>query len=114
MFPGIGTVINIATIFFGAGIGVLAGSKMPEKTRSLLMDVLGLTTLLGAALAIASLWSDRYTSALPTGWSLLTVLLSLLMGGFVGTWARIEERLESFGENLRKRFRSSQDGPLIQ
>ncbi len=114
MFPGIGTVINIATIFFGAGIGVLAGSKMPEKTRSLLMDVLGLTTLLGAALAIASLWSDRYTSALPTGWSLLTVLLSLLMGGFVGTWARIEERLESFGENLRKRFRSSQDGTFVE
>jgi len=114
MFPGIGTVINIATIVLGAGFGVLAGSRMPEKTRLLLMDVLGLTTLLGAASALASLWAHRYTSALPTGWSLLTVLAALLLGGFVGSLARIEDRLEAFGENLRKKFRSSKESTFVE
>lgn len=114
MFPGIGTVINIATIVVGAGFGVLAGSRMPEKTRLLLMDVLGLTTLLGAASALASLWAHRYTSALPTGWSLLTVLAALLLGGFVGSLARIEDRLEAFGENLRKKFRSSKESTFVE
>lgn len=114
MFPGIGTVINIATIVVGAGFGVVAGSRMPEKTRLLLMDVLGLTTLLGAASALASLWSHRYTSALPMGWSLLTVLAALLLGGFVGSFARIEDRLEIFGENLRKKFRSSKESTFVE
>jgi len=114
MFPGIGTVINIATIVLGAGFGVLAGSRMSEKTRLLLMDVLGLTTLLGAASALASLWAHRYTSALPTGWSLLTVLAALLLGGFVGSLARIEDRLEAFGENLRKKFRSSKESTFVE
>ena len=114
MFPGIGTVINIVTIVVGAGFGVLAGSRMPEKTRLLLMDVLGLTTLLGAASALASLWAHRYTSALPTGWSLLTVLAALLLGGFVGSLARIEDRLETFGENLRKKFRSSKESTFVE
>jgi len=114
MFPGIGTVINIATIIIGAGVGVLAGSRMPEKTRLLLMDVLGLTTLLGAASALSTLWSHRYTSALPTGWALLTVLGSLLIGGFIGSLARIEDRLESFGEKLRVKFRSSQESTFVE
>ncbi len=47
MFPGIGTVINVATIVTGAGIGVLVGSRMPTRTRELLTDVLGLTTIWG-------------------------------------------------------------------
>ena len=46
-----------------------------------------------AAGAVASLWSKRYISALPTGWSLLTVLGALLIGGFIGSVAKLEDRL---------------------
>src|SRR5450830_871221 len=114
VFPGIGTVINIFTIIGGAGIGVLVGAKMPKRTRVLLTDVLGLTTLLAAAGALASLWSKRYISALPTGWSLLTILAALLIGGLIGSAAKLEDRLDHVGEKLRKRFRASKESSFVE
>ncbi|TRZ86396.1 MAG: DUF554 domain-containing protein [Streptomycetaceae bacterium] len=114
MFPGIGTVINIFTIVAGASIGVLVGSRMPARTRELITDVLGLTTLLGGAGALISMWSKRYVSALPTGWSLLTILGALLIGGLIGSSVRLEDRLDAMGDRLRIRFRASKESTFVQ
>jgi len=109
MFPGAGTIINIITIISGASLGVLVGNRMPTRTRTLLTDVLGLVTLLGAASALIPLWSDRYNSALPQGWTLLVVLGSLLIGGLIGSALKLENKLDSLGENLRVRFKASSE-----
>ncbi|CAB4824719.1 unannotated protein [freshwater metagenome] len=114
MFPGIGTLINVIAILLGASAGVLLGSKLPSRTRLLITDVLGLVTLLGAAGAIRSLWAPRFLAALPTGWSLLCVLTSLLIGGFIGSMAKLEDHLDSFGERLRQRFGASDDSPFVE
>jgi uncharacterized membrane protein YqgA involved in biofilm formation len=114
MFPGFGTIINIVAIIAGAIIGVFLGAKMPKRTRELLTDVLGLTTLLAAAGALASLWSKRYITAMPTGWTLLTILGALLVGGVIGSIARIEDRLDHLGETLRKRFRGSKESSFVE
>jgi len=114
MFAGIGTLINIVTIISGASLGVLVGNRMSSKTRTLLTDVLGMVTLLGAGSALIPLWSDRYVSSLPEGWSLLVVLGSLLIGGLVGSFFRLEDRLDNLGENLRVRFKASSDSPFVE
>ena len=114
MFPGIGTLINIITIITGASLGVLVGNRMSPKTRTLLTDVLGMVTLLGAGSALIPLWSDRYVSSLPEGWSLLVVLGSLLIGGLVGSFFKLEDRLDNLGENLRVRFKASSDSPFVE
>ncbi len=114
MFPGIGTLINIITIITGASLGVLVGNRMSSKTRTLLTDVLGMVTLLGAGSALIPLWSDRYVSSLPEGWSLLVVLGSLLIGGLVGSFFKLEDRLDNLGENLRVRFKASSDSPFVE
>ena len=114
MFPGIGTVINVLTIIAGASLGVLVGNKMSSRTRSLLTDVLGLVTLLGAASALIPLWSNRYISALPQGWTLLVVLGSLLIGGLIGAALKLENRLDSLGEKLRIRFKASSDSTFVE
>jgi len=114
MFPGIGTVINVLTIIAGASLGVLVGNKMTSRTRSLLTDVLGLVTLLGAASALIPLWSKRYISALPQGWTLLVVLGSLLIGGLIGAASKLENRLDSLGEKLRIRFKASSDSTFVE
>lgn len=114
MFPGVGTLINIITIVTGASLGVLVGNRMNSKTRTLLTDVLGMVTLLGAGSALIPLWSDRYINALPQGWTLLVVLGSLLIGGLIGSAFKFEERLDSLGENLRIRFRASSESPFVE
>ena len=114
MFPGVGTLINIITIVTGASLGVLVGNRMNSKTRTLLTDVLGMVTLLGAGSALIPLWSVRYINALPQGWTLLVVLGSLLIGGLIGSAFKLEERLDSLGENLRIRFRASSESPFVE
>jgi len=114
MFPGVGTVINILAIISGASLGVLVGNRMNSRTRTLLTDVLGLVTLLGAASALIPLWSDRYSQALPKGWTLLVVLGSLLIGGLIGSALKIENRLDSLGERLRVKFNASSDSSFVQ
>ena len=114
MFPGIGTVINVIAIIAGASLGIFIGHRLNVKTRTLLTDVLGLATLLGAASALIPMWSHRYVRSLPQGWPLLVVLGSLLIGGLIGSSLRLEERLDHLGENLRKRFKASKESSFVE
>ncbi len=55
MFIGLGTLVNVATVLVGATIGVLVGHRLPERTRKVVTDALGLVTLLIAATSAASI-----------------------------------------------------------
>jgi uncharacterized membrane protein YqgA involved in biofilm formation len=114
MFVGLGTVINIVTIVGGASLGVLIGSRMPDRTRSLITDILGLITILGAVSALAPMFDDQYISSLPNGWSLLAILAILLIGGAIGSALSLETRLDGLGEKLRKKFGASEGGPFVE
>jgi uncharacterized membrane protein YqgA involved in biofilm formation len=114
MFVGFGTTVNIAAIIGGAAIGVLVGGRMPSRTRTLITEVLGLITILGSVSALAPMWAERYTSALPKGWTLLAILASLLIGGFIGSALNLETKLDGLGESLRKKFRASQESTFIE
>ena len=114
MFVGFGTTVNIATIIGGAAIGVLVGGRMPTRSRTLITDVLGLITILGAVSALTPMWSERYISALPKGWTLLAILASLLIGGLIGSALNLESKLDGIGENLRKRFRAKEDSTFVE
>ena len=114
MFVGIGTVINVFAIIVGAGIGILAGNRIPERTRTLMTDVLGAITLIGAASAIWSLWDQELIGSVPRGFPLLIVLGSLLIGGLIGSFLRIESRLEAWGERLKKRFDRNGNSPFVE
>ena len=114
MFPGIGTLINVIAIIGGASLGIFVGHRLHSRTRTLLTDVLGLATLLGAASALIPFWSSRYVDSLPAGWPLLVVLGSLIFGGLIGSALRLEDRLDHLGENLRKKFKASKESPFVE
>ncbi len=113
MFPGIGSVLNISTILLGSVIGIFVGEKLRDKTRSLITDVLGLVTILGAAGAIAPIFKDRYLQSVPNGWSAMPILLALLVGGIVGSVLDLEDKVEKFGEYLRGKFKSK-EGSFVE
>lgn len=114
MFPGVGTFINLVAVIGGASLGILIGQRLGSKTRTLLTDVLGLATLLGAASALIPMWSERYIQSLPQGWPLLVVLGSLLIGGLIGSALKLEDRLDQLGEKLRKRFKASKESTFVE
>lgn len=103
-FPGLGTVVNVATIVVGALLGMAVGHRFPERTRSVVTDVLGLTTLLVAGLSVVSVTDTSLTRATGRGVPVLLVLGSLLIGSVAGSLLRIEERLEGLAGALQTRF----------
>lgn len=114
MFVGLGTLINIIAIVIGSTIGIGAGSRLTKKSLSLITDILGLITLLGAASALIPLWSSTFIDSLPKGSTLLVILGAMLGGGLIGSALSLENRLDKFGETLRQKFKASSDGPFIE
>ena len=114
MLVGLGTLINILTIVVGSTIGVLAGARLNAKTRELITDVLGLITILAAAGAVIPMFKSVYAQSLPKGWTLLSILGSLLIGGLIGSALKLEIRLEVLGEKLRKKFGANREGTFVE
>jgi uncharacterized membrane protein YqgA involved in biofilm formation len=113
IFPGFGTIINIVAIILGSLIGILLGKKFKEDTKNLITDVLGFITLISGAAAIYSIWNVDFVNAVPTGWTLLTVLGALLLGAIVGSVLNIEARLEKAGEKLKSKFDPNGASPFV-
>jgi uncharacterized protein len=103
VFIGFGTLLNVLGIAGGAGLGVLFGDRIPERTRRLITDALGCVTMLAAVDALREIWNPNFIASLPKGWTILTVLAALIIGAMVGSILRIEERLERFGVALRSK-----------
>lgn len=100
-FPGIGTVINAAAVVGGACLGMLIGHRLPERTRDVVTDCLGLVTLLMAALSAMAVTDAAFSAAVGRSAPVLIVLGSLLVGGIIGSMLRIEERLESLAGDVQ-------------
>jgi uncharacterized membrane protein YqgA involved in biofilm formation len=113
MFVGLGTLINIVAILVGSSIGIAIGSKISKSANSLITDVLGLITLLGATSAIIPLWGDDFAKAFPRGAALLIILASMLLGGLTGSVLSLERKLDTFAEYLRVKFKASSESPFI-
>jgi len=88
-------VLNVLTIVIGSLLGMAVGHRLSERTRWVVTDCLGLTTLLMAGLSAAKVTDVSLTSAVGVGVPVLIVLGSLLVGGITGSLLRIEARLES-------------------
>ena len=114
---GLGTVINVATITIGACVGVLTGNRITEKLRNHITDVLGCITLIIAADNLTSIWSHNFGAAVPRGWTTLGTLVALILGGIVGYALHLEQRLEDFGNAIKRKFsskKSSDTGNFLE
>ncbi len=94
---GLGTLLNMAAIVVGAAIGVLVGHRLPERTRDLITQALGLVTLVVAALNVVELLDPEWISDVGSAAPLLIVLGSVVVGGIIGSLLRLEERVEHLG-----------------
>ena len=104
MFPGIGTLVNAATVLLGSAVGVAVGHRLSTRTRELVTDALGLVTLLIAASSAAAVTDPALLAAVGESAPTLIVLGSLVLGGVIGSALHVEDRLEAFGGWLRSRL----------
>jgi len=106
---GTGTVVNVATVLLGSAVGVLAGNRLPSRTRYLVTDALGLVTLLIAALSAVAVTDPALAEEVGSHAPLLIVLASLVVGGIIGSLLRLEQRVESLGGWLQTRLSGASD-----
>lgn len=92
-----GTFINITTVLIGGTLGMLVGGRFPERVRQTVVAGLGLFT---AGIGI-QMFLDTH--------NVIVVLGSLLLGGLLGEWWRIESSLQNFGAFLERRFAPADD-----
>jgi uncharacterized membrane protein YqgA involved in biofilm formation len=109
VFTGIGTVVNVGTVLAGSCVGVLAGNRLPSRTRDLVTDVLGLVTLLIAGLSAVAVNDPALAARVGDHAPLLIVLGSLVVGGIIGSLLRLEQRVESLGGWLQARLSGRAD-----
>lgn len=91
----IGTILNVITVFIGGGLGTMFGDRLPARVRESVLTALGLFTIaIGLKMTL-----DSQNS--------LIILGSALLGGLLGEWWRIEDRLNGLGGWLENRFARS-------
>jgi len=91
----IGTILNVAAILVGGGLGLLLGTKLSERLKETVIAGLGLFTLVYGV----SLFLKTENS--------LIVLGSVLVGVLLGEWLHIEDGLMHLGIWLEQRFNSN-------
>ncbi len=86
-----GTIINIITVLIGGTIGTFLGARLPDKIRETVMAAVGLVVLvIGFDMALSSQ-------------NILIPMFSVLIGGILGEWGRIEDGLDALGRWLEDR-----------
>ena len=99
---GLGTLINTATVLVGGTVGIAMGNKIPDRVRTIVVQVIGMLTI---GLGLSDLLKTH---------NMVFPLLGMVFGAVIGEILRIEDRLEGIGEIIRKRFAKRQDpGPFI-
>jgi uncharacterized protein len=89
---GLGTLINVAAVLAGTIAGMLAGERLPERTRTTILQAVGIVVV---GLGVIGLQDSR---------NVVFPLVALVLGALIGEAIGIEERVEGLGERLRARF----------
>ena len=91
----LGTIVNALSVLAGGGLGVVLRRRIPERMREIAMQAIGLVTLvLGMQMALGT-------------HDILVVILSVVLGGWIGEAVGIEAGLERLGAWAETRFGSA-------
>lgn len=96
-----GTWINVATVLMGTLLGLLLRNRLPVRMQQIITQGVGLITLfLGTSMA-ASLAKAKAGNVD----GVILAVLTVVLGGLLGEWGLVEEKLNAIGEKLKKQFR---------
>jgi uncharacterized membrane protein YqgA involved in biofilm formation len=95
--PGTGTIINVITVILGSSLGLLLRNRLDDTYKSLILQGVGILTLvIGMQMALQT---DN----------IIFLLISVILGGFCGQIIRLEEKIDSFADNLKTKFARKDD-----
>ncbi|VEP14345.1 conserved membrane hypothetical protein [Hyella patelloides LEGE 07179] len=96
-----GTWINVFTVAVGTTLGLTLKNRLTQKMQLIITQGIGLITV-WIGLSMANTMSQVKAGNLE---GVILGLLAMVIGGIIGEWLEIEERLTALGNYLKKRFR---------
>ena len=110
---GLGTVINTAAVVSGGVLGVTLKKGIPESCRQVLMQACGVATIFIGAGGVLSKMLVIRGDQLETQDTML-LILSLVIGGLIGSLLDIEKRLDTLGNFLKRLFHTEGDSQFVE
>lgn len=101
----LGTIVNTAAILVGSAVGATLRQGLKEKYRTTLFDALGLATIV---LGVNAAVSNMSKSEIP-----VLFILSLAIGGLVGTWWNPASRIDRWSERHKTRHNNHSKYPPL-
>ncbi len=96
-----GTLINVATVWVGTGLGLAMRSRLPKQMLAIIPQGVGLITVLVGLEMARQL--TQVPGTLVDG--VVIGLMALVAGGLLGEWWNLEGRLHRVGDWLKKKVR---------
>jgi hypothetical protein len=117
-----GTIVNTATVAVGSLAGLMIASRLPERYRVIVLQTIGLVTLLMGVDAGVLTFARTTEKFAPLGEAgktygarlAMVMIASLLLGAVLGAALRVQERIESIGAWIHGRFSSGGAAPFAR
>lgn len=89
----LGTIVNVVSIVLGSCVGMLIGNRIPDRYSKIVFQAIGLAVMgIGISMTLKSN-------------NMLITTLSIIIGGLLGEWMRLEEGLERWAEKLKGKIK---------
>ena len=109
---GTGTLINVAAIVVGGGIGLVGGKWLNDRTQETLIRGMAVCVLFVAIAGVMSEMLVIQNGAVTTQGTLMLVI-SVALGGLLGEALNLDGRLEGFGRWLREKSGNGRDARFL-
>lgn len=109
---GLGTLINVAAIVVGGGIGLAGGKRLSSRAQQTLIRGMAVCVLFVAIGGVMEEMLVVENGALRTRGTLMLVV-SIALGGLMGELLDLDRRLECFGRWLREKSGNGRDSRFL-
>ena len=109
---GLGTLINVAAIVVGGGIGLAGGKRLSSRAQQTLIRGMAVCVLFVAIGGVMEEMLVVENGALHTRGTLMLVV-SIALGGLMGELVDLDRRLEGFGRWLREKSGNGRDSRFL-
>ena len=109
---GTGTLINVAAIVVGGGIGLVGGKWLNDRTQETLIRGMAVCVLFVAIAGVMSEMLVLQNGKITTQGTLMLVI-SIALGGLLGEVLNLDGRLEGFGRWLREKSGNGRDARFL-
>lgn len=110
---GLGTIVNVAAVIIGSGIGVMVKNGLKQRFQDILMQACGVATMfIGIGGALTGLLKIMPDGTIETQHTLLLVF-SLVLGSMLGEALNIELHMEHLGDTLKALVNAKTDTQFV-